>query len=194
MLSEMKGKLVIFSAPSGSGKTTIVKRIIEMGVNLEFSISACTRKPRGSEEDGKDYYFLSPDTFRKKIENREFIEWEEVYENQYYGTLKSEMKRLWDQGKNIIFDIDVKGGVNLKKQFGKDALALFIKAPSIEELERRLRNRKTDSEDSIQKRLKKASYELTFEHKFDKVIINDNLDMAIVETYQTVNNFLQNGK
>ena len=187
----MTGKLVIFSAPSGSGKTTIVKRLLASDLKLEFSISACTRAPRGDEKNGVDYYFFSVDDFKTNIKNNEFIEWEEVYNNQFYGTLKSELTRIWNNGNHVAFDIDVAGGINLKKMFGKNALAVFVKAPSVMELERRLRNRNTDNEESIRKRIEKSEKELSFADKFDIVIVNDNLDAAVNEAYDAVKNFLR---
>ena len=187
----MEGKLVIFSAPSGAGKTTIVKKLLTEMPILEFSISACTRVAREGEVDGKDYYFLSPDTFRSKIKNEEFIEWEEVYKDQYYGTLKSELERIWAKGHHVVFDIDVKGGINLKNIFRDKALSVFVKPPSIAELEKRLRNRKTDNEESIQKRIKKSALELTFADQFDKIVINDNLDLAIKDTINLVKSFIE---
>ncbi len=186
----MKGKLIIFSAPSGSGKTTIARHLLGKDFNLEFSISACSRDKRHNEENGVDYYFLSVDDFKKKIANNEFVEWEEVYKDHFYGTLHSEVNRIRNQGKNIIFDIDVKGGLNIKNQFGDDALAIFVKAPSVEELENRLKNRKTDSEEKIAKRMERVSFELGFANKFDYVIVNENLDDAFVETEKLINGFL----
>lgn len=186
----MEGKLIIFSAPSGSGKTTIVKHILGYGLPLEFSISATSRKPRGIEENGKDYYFLSETEFREKIAKDEFIEWEEVYPGSFYGTLKSEIDRIWNKGYHVIFDIDVKGGVNLKKLFPNNSLSIFIMPPSIEELEKRLINRSTDSVETIQKRVGKAKEELTFADKFDKIIVNDNLADAQKETLDTVKDFI----
>jgi len=187
----MKGKLIIISAPSGSGKTTIVKRILASGFNLEFSISAASRQPRKNETDGRDYYFMSVNEFRKKIANEEFLEWEEVYKDYYYGTLKSEINRIWNKGKHVIFDVDVKGGLNLKKYDPDNALAIFIKAPSIKVLEERLRNRLTDSDETIKKRIEKAEYELSFASQFDKIIVNDDLEVATKEAYDAVREFIQ---
>lgn len=184
-------KLIIFSAPSGSGKTTIVRQILKEISNLEFSISACSRYPREGEINGKDYHFFSIDEFKNKIENNEFIEWEEVYTDYYYGTLKSEVNRIWNKGNHVIFDVDVVGGVNIKEQFPDNSLAIFIEAPSIEILEKRLRKRGTESEEQIKKRIKKAEHELKFAPKFDKIIINDNLDQAIEETKLVINEFLE---
>lgn len=173
------GKLLIFSAPSGSGKTTIVRQLLENNANLGFSISAATRAKRGEEVHGKDYYFLSPDEFRANIEDDAFAEWEEVYTDTYYGTLKSEIERLWASGKHVIFDVDVKGGISLKKYYGDKALAIFVKVPSLEEVERRLRDRGTDSEESITKRIAKMEYEMSFQEQFDRVLVNDQLEVAV---------------
>lgn len=184
------GKLVIFSAPSGSGKTTIVKKLIQQNSNLGFSISACTRDRRGrAEVDGKDYYFLTPQEFKKKIDNDEFVEWEEVYEDAFYGTLKSEIERIWAKDMHVIFDVDVRGGLNLKKYYKEKALAIFIKVPSLEVLEERLRERKTDSEESITKRLFKAKFEMSFENQFDLVIVNDELDKAVCIAQKEIDKF-----
>ncbi len=186
-----EGKLLIFSAPSGSGKTTIVKQILSQTNNLEFSISATSRSPRKYEIDKKDYYFLSIDEFKQKIDNKEFIEWEEVYKNVFYGTLKSELERIWSHGNNVVFDVDVLGGINLKKIFKEQALSIFIKPPSIEVLRKRLENRGTETLEQINKRIAKAEYELSFANDFDIVIINDNLDIAVQETIKKVQNFLK---
>ncbi|HZJ73584.1 MAG TPA: guanylate kinase [Perlabentimonas sp.] len=187
----MAGKLVIFSAPSGSGKTTIVRSLLQKMSNLEFSISACSREMRKCEVYGHDYYFLSPDEFKAKIDNNEFVEWEEVYTNSYYGTLKSELERIWAKGNHVAFDVDVKGGINLKKQFGDRALSIFIKPPSIEELQNRLEKRSTETPESLAKRLGKASEEMTYANKFDKIIVNDKLEEAIIETEEIVKKFIQ---
>jgi guanylate kinase len=185
------GKLVIFSAPSGSGKTTIVKHLLARYSNLGFSISACTRDKRGrNEENGKDYYFLSPEEFRKKIDNDEFVEWEQVYVGAYYGTLKSEIERNWTQGKHVIFDVDVQGGLKLKKYFGDRALAVFVKVPSMELLEKRLRGRGTDSEDSISKRIFKANFEMSFESEFDVTLVNEDLESTLVKAEKMIEEFL----
>ena len=185
-------KLIIISAPSGAGKTTIVHELMkDETLNLMFSVSAASRKPRENEIDGKDYYFLSIEEFKKKIDNNEFIEWEEVYKNQFYGTLKSEAQRIWDLNKNIIFDVDVKGGLNIKKQFKNNSLAIFVKPPSIEELKNRLQNRGTETEASLNKRVEKTEYELTFASEFNKIIINDNLEKAINETKNIITNFIK---
>ncbi|MBS9766417.1 MAG: guanylate kinase [Flavobacteriaceae bacterium] len=189
----MKNKLIVFSAPSGSGKTTIVRHLLaQKELNLSFSISATSRAKRGKEQDGVDYYFLSIEDFKKKINNDDFIEWEEVYKDTFYGTLKAEAERLWAEGKNIIFDIDVVGGLNIKKQFPEETLAIFVKPPSIEEMEKRLRNRKTDSEEKIQERVAKATKEMKFAEKFDVILINDVLEEAQKNAYQMVDDFLGN--
>jgi len=186
----MAGKAIIFSAPSGSGKTTIVKHLLENNPELGFSISASTRDKRGrKEQDGKDYYFLSPEEFKLKIDNDEFIEWEEVYEGNYYGTLKSEIQRIWDEGKDVIFDVDVKGGLALKKYFGKNALSVFVKVPSIAILEQRLVGRGTESHASLSQRLFKAKFEMTFADKFDVVLVNENLEKSLAEAQRLYNDF-----
>ena len=188
----MNGKAIIFCAPSGSGKTTIVKHLLDKYSNLGFSISACTRDKRGrNEENGKDYHFLDIHDFKERIDNEEFIEWEEVYPGAYYGTLKSEIQRLWDEGKNVIFDVDVKGGVNLKKAYGNKALSIFVKPPSIEELERRLRERGTETEDKISARVFKMKFEMTFQDQFDVVLVNENLETALAEAEKLVSDFLK---
>jgi guanylate kinase len=186
-----EGKMVIFSAPSGAGKTTIVKHLLSLGLNFAFSISATTRQPRGEEIDGKDYYFLTPEVFQSKINNHEFLEWEEVYPGCFYGTLKSEVERILQAGGHILFDIDVVGGSNIKKQYGDKALAVFIQAPSIEELKNRLLNRSTDHPEIIQERIAKAEFEMSFVNLFDVVIINDKLEDALLEAETTVNRFLK---
>jgi guanylate kinase len=188
----MKGKLVIFSAPSGSGKTTIVKHLLKTNPNLGFSISACTRDKRGrNEEHGKDYYFLTPDEFKKKIDNNEFVEYEEVYQGAFYGTLKSEIERIWATGKDVIFDVDVKGGLSLKKYYGNRALAIFVKCPSMEVLEQRLRSRKTETEDSISTRLFKVKFEMGFENQFDVTLLNSDLNQALKDAQKLVDDFLK---
>ncbi|MTI30264.1 guanylate kinase [Xanthovirga aplysinae] len=190
---QKKGKVIIFSAPSGSGKTTIVKHLIANNPDLGFSISACTRDKRGREEqNGKDYYFLTPEEFRSKIEKEEFIEWEEVYQGNFYGTLKSEIDRIWNEGKNVIFDVDVKGGLNLKEYFGNKALAVFVKVPSIEELKSRLNDRGTDSEHSISQRVFKAKFELGFENKFDVTLLNESLDESLEKAQTLYDEFKEN--
>lgn len=185
-----KGKLIIFSAPSGSGKSTIVNYLLGCNLNLAFSVSATSRAPRGSEKNGREYYFLSPEEFRKKIADNEFLEYEEVYKDNFYGTLKSEVERLRNEGKNVVFDIDVAGGVNLKGKFGDEALAVFIMPPSKEVLRERLTGRNTDSAETIEKRLAKAEYEISFAPRFDKVILNDNLEKAEAETLEVLTDFL----
>ena len=186
----MKGKLIIFSAPSGAGKTTIVKHLLQQNFNLEFSISATSRKPRHTETDGKDYYFLTEEEFQKKIENDEFLEWEEVYKGIKYGTLKSDVERIRNLGKNVIFDVDVVGGLNIKKYFGDEALAVFVQPPSVEALRERLHGRSTDTKDVIETRIAKAEHELSFANQFDVVITNDNLDNALAEAEKVVGEFL----
>jgi guanylate kinase len=178
----LEGKLIIFSAPSGSGKTTIVKQLLANNPNLGFSISACTRDKRGrSEQDGQDYYFLTPDEFRTKIDEDAFVEWEEVYPGAYYGTLKSEIERIWASGKHVIFDVDVKGGLALKNYYKERALAVFVKVPSLEILEDRLRSRGTETEESLSKRIFKMKFEWAFQDKFDVILVNDQLADAVRE-------------
>ncbi|MHB9056372.1 MAG: guanylate kinase [Paludibacteraceae bacterium] len=174
----MQGKLIIFSAPSGAGKSTIVNYLLTRGLNMEFSISATSREPRGNERHGYEYYFISKDEFKERIAKDEFIEYEEVYPNCFYGTLRSEVERITSSGNNVVFDVDVKGGLNIKKQFGELALAVFIAPPSIETLRMRLLNRCTDSTDMIEKRVGKAAYEMTFAPQFDVIILNDDLQQA----------------
>lgn len=186
----MKGKLLIFSAPSGSGKTTIVRHLLKTIPGLEFSISATSRKIRANEADGRDYYFLSPEEFRKKIENKEFIEWEEVYPDQFYGTLKKEVDRIRNLNHHVVFDVDVIGGLNIKKQFGSDALSVFIHTPSMEELEKRLRGRSTEDEASLKKRLEKVRQELSYATQFDTVLVNDKLEVALMEAEKIVIKFI----
>ena len=185
-----KGKLIIFSAPSGSGKTTIVKHLLSKDLNLAFSISATSRPPRNNEKDGVDYYFLDNDTFKARVQNGDFLEWEEVYAGTCYGTLSSEVERLLNAGKNVVFDVDVVGGINIKKQYGDEALSLFIQAPSVEELRNRLINRNTDSAEIIEKRVNKASQELLFASEFDHIIINHILEDACRETELLVRKFI----
>ena len=185
------GKLVIFSAPSGSGKTTIVRELLKLFPQFEFSISATSRKPRGQEQHGIDYYFLSNEEFRQRVERDEFVEWEEVYEGTCYGTLKSEVERIWSKGNVIIFDVDVMGGINLKRLFGEEACSMFIMPPSVEELERRLRGRGTDSEEVIQKRIAKAEFELSKSPEFDYTVVNDDLQVAVDEATTIIRNFLK---
>ncbi len=188
----MDGKMFIFSAPSGSGKTTIVKHVLHHFPNLKFSISATNRAPRGKEKDGEDYYFLETAAFQKKIAASEFLEWEEVYDGRYYGTLKSELKRIWDEGKHVVFDVDVVGGLNIKKQYPKKALAIFIQTPDLKELENRLRKRGTDSEQDIQQRLNKAGEEMAYAQHFDHIIINEQLEKAKEEAVFFVKKHLKN--
>jgi guanylate kinase len=186
----MGGKLVIISAPSGSGKTTIVKHLLDSGLNLSFSVSATTRALRGNEIDGVDYFFLTVQEFKKRIENNEFVEWEEVYKDIFYGTLKSELERIWANGNHVLFDVDVKGGVNLKNKFGTDSIAIFIMPPSVEELENRLVKRGTDTPEKIKTRIEKAGNELKRSNQFDTIITNHQLDKAKEEALKIVSSFL----
>lgn len=185
------GKLLIFSAPSGSGKSTIINYLLEQDLNLHFSISATSRPPRGKEQNGVEYYFLTPDDFKSKIETGEFLEYEEVYTDRFYGTLKAEVQRILDKGGNVIFDLDVAGGCNVKNYYGDQALSIFVEPPSIEELKCRLEKRGTDSPEVIQDRIAKAEYELSFASKFDVIIHNEDLDLAKAEAFDIVSNFLQ---
>ncbi|OQA00927.1 MAG: Guanylate kinase [Bacteroidetes bacterium ADurb.Bin408] len=187
----MTGKLIIFSAPSGSGKTTIYKRLFEKGLPLEFSVSACSRPMRQGEVNGRDYYFMSAEEFQKRIENDEFIEWQEVYAGSYYGTLKSELDRIWAQGRHVVFDLDVLGGVNIKKIFAERALAIFIQPPSLEELEKRLINRSTETPETLKKRLDRARMELTYAPLFDVCIVNDDLEKAVAQAEKLVTDFIK---
>jgi len=187
-----KGKMIIFSAPSGAGKTTIVKHLIKQGLNLEFSISATSRSARPNEINGKDYYFLTPAEFQHKIENDEFLEWEEVYEGIFYGTMKSEVERICNAGGNVIFDVDVVGGLNIKKHYGNKSLAFFVMPPSVEELKKRLQSRLTETDDKIETRVAKAEYEIGFAKHFDVILLNNNLENAILEAEKLVSNFLGN--
>mgnify|MGYP003483998640 FL=1 len=184
------GKLLIFSAPSGSGKTTIVRRLLEQFSNLEFSISATSRAPRGVEKNGVDYYFLSAEEFAEAVAANKFVEWEEVYKGTCYGTLRSEMERIWNKGNVILFDVDVMGGIRLKEIFGNDAMSIFVMPPSIEELRRRLEGRGTDAPEVIEKRIAKASFELTKAPKFDRQVVNDDLEVAVAEVAEIVKNFI----
>lgn len=190
---ETTGKLIIFSAPSGSGKSTIVQWLMREHpeLRLAFSISATTRAPRGTEKNGVEYLFLSEDEFRDRIDKGEFLEYEEVYAGRFYGTLKSQVERQTAKGENVVFDVDVKGGCNIKKFYGDRAMSIFVQAPSVDELRRRLIGRGTDSEEAIRNRLAKASYEMTFAPKFDHVVVNDDLEKAEEETYELVKKFLQ---
>lgn len=188
-----KGKLIIFSAPSGSGKSTLVQHLMTEypELRLKFSISCTSRAPRGTERNGVEYFFLSPDEFRQKISAGEFLEYEEVYQDKFYGTLKSQVETQAGRGENVVFDVDVKGGCTIKKYYGDRALSVFIQPPSVEELRKRLVGRATDAPEVVEQRLAKAEYELTFADKFDKVIINDDLDVAKAEAYQIVSEFLK---
>lgn len=183
-------KAVIFSAPSGSGKSTIVSHILKLHPELKFSVSAASRAPRGEEKNGVAYWFISADEFRKRIADNEFVEYEEVYPGSFYGTLKSEVERIWDNGDAIIFDVDVKGGVNLKKYFGDRALSVFIQAPSVEVLRQRLVSRATDSPEAIERRVAKAAEEMTYADKFDHIIVNDDLQKAYADAEKLVDDFL----
>jgi len=187
----MNEKMVIVSAPSGAGKSTLVNYLLKKGLSLEFSISATSRKPRGDEKDGKEYYFMSAPEFRKKIENNEFVEWEEVYRDHYYGTLKCEIERIWNAGSCVLFDVDVKGGINLKKIFGPKAISIFVMPPSVEELEKRLLHRGTDTEEKIRMRVEKSSEEIKLANRFDVIIVNDNLSRACIEIDKVVTEFLK---
>lgn len=184
------GKLIIFSAPSGSGKTTIVRRLMTLVEGLEFSVSATSRQPRGTEQNGKDYYFLSGEEFDRKVAEDAFVEWEEVYAGTKYGTLRSELERIWAEGHTILFDVDVKGGVRLKNIFGSDALSIFVMPPSIEELRNRLVGRATDSPEKIEQRIAKADEELGYAEKFDLVVVNDDLEEAVGKVREAVVGFI----
>lgn len=187
---EFQGKCIIFSAPSGAGKTTIVQHLLKQNLNLAFSISATSREKRSYEVDKKDYYFLTPDEFKTKIDQGNFIEWEEVYENQFYGTLESEIERIWSNNQHVVFDVDVVGGLNLKKKFGDKALAIFVMPPSIDLLRKRLEGRKTESVETLRKRLNKAAEEIAYSEQFDCIIINDKLPLALNEAEDVVTSFL----
>ncbi|HHU33730.1 MAG TPA: guanylate kinase [Bacteroidetes bacterium] len=186
----MEGKLVIISAPSGAGKSTLIDNLLKRGVNLEFSVSATTRKPRGEEVNGREYYFMTEEEFSKRVDNGDFIEWEEVYANHMYGTLKTELHRIWKTGNHVLFDIDVKGAMNLKNIFGARAISIFIMPPSIAELERRLIGRGTDNADKIKMRVEKVVEEMNLADRFDEIIVNKDLDEACEKLYQVVTNFL----
>ena len=186
------GKLIIFSAPSGAGKTTIVHHVLKkFSDQLEFSISACTRATRPNEVNGKDYYFMSGEEFKQKIKRNEFSEWEEVYPGQFYGTLKSELERIWNTGKHVIFDLDVQGGLNLKMKFGRQSFALFVMPPSVEVLELRLRQRKTETDESLARRISKAKEEIRVAEQFDRILVNENLERACAEAERLVSEFLK---
>lgn len=188
--NSFKGKAIIFSAPSGAGKTTIVRYLLEKELPLLFSISACSRNRRPNEIDGKDYYFLNIDDFKAKVARNAFVEWEEVYENNFYGTLKSEIDRIWSNHQHVVFDVDVIGGLNLKKHFGERALAIFIEPPSLDVLFKRLKNRATETEKSLNKRIEKATQEMKFSSSFDLIIINDRLEKAKKDAFEKVSKFL----
>jgi guanylate kinase len=186
----MKGKLIIFSAPSGAGKTTIVRQLLDKNLNLEFSVSATSRAPRPNELHGRDYYFLTLDEFKTRVAKGEFLEWEEVYPGICYGTLKSEVDRICDVGNNVIFDVDVVGGLNIKKQFGERALAIFVQPPSVNELHIRLKARSTETEEKIAMRIAKAEHELSYASQFDAIVVNENLAEAVNEAEKLVRNFI----
>ncbi len=190
MYCSMGGKIIIVSAPSGAGKTTTVKHLLQQNFGLEFSVSATSRQPRPGEINGKDYHFIPESEFRQKIENREFLEWEEVYEGILYGSLKSEVNRILNLGKSVIFDVDVVGGLNIKKFYGNDALAIFITPPSVEELEKRLKKRSTETEEKINTRIAKAKKEMEFAGQFDVIIVNDVLSTALADAEKAVARFL----
>ena len=188
----MSGKLIIISAPSGAGKSTIVRYLMQQDLRLEFSVSATTREPRGNEKHGKEYYFIPLDEFRKRIKQGDFIEWQEVYEDQYYGTLKEELERINNNGNNVLFDVDVKGGINLKKIFGTKAVSIFLMPPSQRELEKRLLFRGTDNPEKIRVRVEKAREEMKLSDQFDHIVINDRLELAEKEVYEIVKSFTEN--
>jgi len=194
MYCEMAGKLIIFSAPSGAGKTTLVKHLLKMDYNLRFSVSATSRKPRPEEKDGKDYYFISEKEFREKIANNEFLEWEEVYSGILYGTLKSEVERIRNTGDHVIFDVDVIGGLNIKNHYGREALSVFVQPPSLAELRKRLVNRSTEPEEKISMRIAKAETEMAYAGRFDVVIVNDDLSAACKDAEKIVSGFLFAGR
>ena len=186
----MPGKLIIFSAPSGSGKSTLINYLLKQHLNLSFSISATSRPPRGTERNGVEYFFLTPEEFRQHIANNDFLEYEEVYKDRYYGTLRSQVEKQLEAGQNILFDVDVVGGCNIKQAYGNRALSIFIQPPSIEELHKRLVERGTDAPEVIESRIAKAKYELSFAPKFDRIIVNDRLEQAEAEVLKTVSGFL----
>ena len=185
-----KGKLIIFSAPSGSGKSTIINYLMTQGLNMHFSISETSRAPRGTEQNGVEYFFLTPEEFRTKIDNDEFLEYEEVYANRFYGTLKAQVEKQLEEGQNVVFDVDVKGGVNIKKFYGERALSVFIQPPSVDELRRRLEGRATDAPEVINDRIARAEYELSFAPQFDTIVVNDDLETAKAEALQKIKDFL----
>lgn len=187
----MQGKVIVVSAPSGAGKTSIVRHLLDAVPELKFSISATTRSKRDYEINGKDYYFITPDEFRTRIANNEFLEWQEVYTDQFYGSLKCEVERIWENGDTVIFDVDVLGGLNIKKFYGDHALAVFIQPPSLQELENRLKNRGTETPESLKRRLDKAEFEISFANQFDTIILNDDLATAQQEMITLVKNFLK---
>lgn len=187
----MQGKVIIVSAPSGAGKTSIVRHLLDAVPELKFSISATTRNKRDYEVDGKDYYFITPEQFKERLANDEFLEWQEVYKDQFYGSLKCEVERIWSSGQTVIFDVDVLGGLNIKKFYGDKALAVFIEPPTMEELVKRLKNRGTETEESLKKRLDKAEYEISFANQFDKIVLNDDLKAAQHEMIGLVRDFLE---
>ena len=190
-----KGKLIVFSAPSGSGKTTIVRHLLKQSeLQLDFSISATSREKRGEEVDGEDYYYMSASEFKNNIKNDAFLEWEEVYRDNFYGTLKTEVERIWALGKHVIFDIDVSGGLRIKRKFPEETLAIFVKPPSIDELKIRLKKRKTESDDKINMRVAKASAELATSPLFDKIVVNEHLDEALKDAYNLVDEFVNDKK
>ena len=184
-------KVIIFSAPSGAGKTTITRYVLQEFPQLEFSVSATTRAPRGAEKDGVDYYFITPEAFRQRVDNGEFVEWEEVYSGNFYGTLQSEVKKIWSKGHQVVFDVDVKGGIHLKEYFGEQALSIFIMPPSIDVLEKRLRSRSTETETAIRTRVSKAFAELSTYKEFDAIVINDSLEKAKADVKKLIAGFLQ---
>ena len=188
--NEIDGKVIIFSAPSGAGKTTIVRSLLDLMPDLSFSISACSREPRPNESNGKDYFFIGVDGFREQIKKDHFLEWEEVYTDHYYGTLNSELTRIWSESKTVVFDVDVEGGITIKKKLKESALSIFVMPPSIEELEKRLRSRKTETEEKIRQRISKAALEMSQSNAFDIVIENDNLEKAIDEARVLVEKFI----
>jgi len=190
-MDKVSEKVIIVCAPSGSGKTSIVKYLLNSGLPLALSVSATSREKRTHEVHGEDYYFISADEFRKRVSNNEFLEWQEVYSDQFYGTLHSELERIWNAGKAVIFDVDVLGGLNIKKHFGDNALSVFIKPPTLECLKERLLGRGTETPETLKKRLDKSEYELSFENDFDKVILNDTLHVAQKEAYDLISNFLK---